>query len=355
MDELRAYQILKIEPGSSREEIKEAYAALSKEFHPEEYPEEFQQIHEAYVTLTRGSRRSRSVSKQQNEAMFNFDYEPVREEEKKEPEKTGYSYNFRNVKYEEEVQEETEPQYDFESAVHQAENQEKARLHEITLQALAEMKVLLSPNYREKYKHFLAFFRNEKYKEALRTPEFLMGFARLLDEPNLKLKRLIYDLMIDYYRLRGVERARIVPEAVALYDVLDRKRGLHAKKNMAWLASIPAIAVVAFRSFRSAIRTTGVIEDINLWPFIFIIVAVLICLGIFRLLYANHSVIFSQFIIAVCVFMFHFVGLLPGLFTAIFGSQSSGDVYASLVVMASLIWMVVLIVIAIIKKIKSIG
>lgn len=42
MDELRAYKVLGLEPGASREEIKEAYARLSKEFHPEECPEEFQ-------------------------------------------------------------------------------------------------------------------------------------------------------------------------------------------------------------------------------------------------------------------------------------------------------------------------
>lgn len=56
MDELKAYKILGLVPGASKEEIKEAYARLSKEFHPEEYPEEFQQIHEAYRLLSRGSR-----------------------------------------------------------------------------------------------------------------------------------------------------------------------------------------------------------------------------------------------------------------------------------------------------------
>ena len=59
MDELRAYEILKLEPGCSREEIKEAYAVLFKQFHPEEFPEEFQKIHTAYTTLIRGGRRGR--------------------------------------------------------------------------------------------------------------------------------------------------------------------------------------------------------------------------------------------------------------------------------------------------------
>ncbi len=46
MDELRAYEILGLNEGCSREDIKTAYAKFSKEYHPEEYPDEFQQIHE---------------------------------------------------------------------------------------------------------------------------------------------------------------------------------------------------------------------------------------------------------------------------------------------------------------------
>lgn len=45
----KAYKILGIEEKASVEEIKAAYAELSKKYHPEENPEEFQQIHEAYT------------------------------------------------------------------------------------------------------------------------------------------------------------------------------------------------------------------------------------------------------------------------------------------------------------------
>ena len=58
MDQLTAYQILGLVQGSTLEEIKAAYATLSKQYHPEEDPEKFQEIHEAYMTLTRRRRRS---------------------------------------------------------------------------------------------------------------------------------------------------------------------------------------------------------------------------------------------------------------------------------------------------------
>ena len=51
MDKAQAYAVLRIEPGCTEEEIKKAYAALSRQYHPEEYPEEFQQIHDAYRML----------------------------------------------------------------------------------------------------------------------------------------------------------------------------------------------------------------------------------------------------------------------------------------------------------------
>ena len=52
MDQLTAYRILHLMPGSTRKEIRQAYARLAKEYHPEEHPKEFNQIQEAYQLLT---------------------------------------------------------------------------------------------------------------------------------------------------------------------------------------------------------------------------------------------------------------------------------------------------------------
>lgn len=52
MDELRAYLALGLRPGASYSEVKAAYAARAKEIHPEERPEEFQELHSAFLYLT---------------------------------------------------------------------------------------------------------------------------------------------------------------------------------------------------------------------------------------------------------------------------------------------------------------
>ncbi len=46
-----AYRILGIDEGSDIKEVKNAYAALIKQYHPEEHPEEWKKIHDAYTFL----------------------------------------------------------------------------------------------------------------------------------------------------------------------------------------------------------------------------------------------------------------------------------------------------------------
>lgn len=43
-----AFQILEIEPTNDKKEIRKAYAGLVKRYHPEEFPEEWKKIHNAY-------------------------------------------------------------------------------------------------------------------------------------------------------------------------------------------------------------------------------------------------------------------------------------------------------------------
>lgn len=68
MNQTTAYKVLGLENHATIDEIKAAYAELSKKYHPEENPEEFQQIHEAYKMLVRGSRsRRQHVNTENNE------------------------------------------------------------------------------------------------------------------------------------------------------------------------------------------------------------------------------------------------------------------------------------------------
>ena len=63
---MNAWEILGIEPTSDKKEIKRAYAKLLKQYHPEENPEEFKQIQDAYQQCLHPGQNTESVSFEQN-------------------------------------------------------------------------------------------------------------------------------------------------------------------------------------------------------------------------------------------------------------------------------------------------
>ena len=106
MDQLTAYRILQLMPGSTRREIREAYARLAKEYHPEEHPKEFNQIQEAYQLLTdRGENWSsdavddwfsdgeKTESEWESEEMCESDTRWKEEEEQEESEESEEAFD----------------------------------------------------------------------------------------------------------------------------------------------------------------------------------------------------------------------------------------------------------------------
>ncbi|MGI6094628.1 MAG: DnaJ domain-containing protein [Lachnospiraceae bacterium] len=384
MDQLTAYQILRLEPGSSPEEIKTAYARLSKEFHPEEHPEEFQQIHEAYTTLTRGARRGDRRHAVRNEvqnavrdevrnevrnevqnevrneiqnAVRNEVHEidppkqesnPRRQENLTENlEENSSTYRFEEaIENAQENRKEKESAYDFEDTLEKAQEEERRKDHQLTLQALAEMELLLSVQYRNKTKLFREFFRKEKYQKILKGQEFLLQLSQWLTET--KLKKTIYDVMIDYYRLRGLDPKALTPEAAALYRVLDDKRGMRAKQKENAYYAIPAGIFVGLRSaLRGGADATVTFAVLAIG----VIIAILGMWG-YRKLYENHSSIFSQTIIALAVMVIQIIALFSDMYAPALGVDG-GLVASVLIFCAAGIWLLVLGIAAILVKIKN--
>lgn len=395
MDELTAYRILRVQEGCSIQEIKEAYAALSKEFHPEEHPEEFQQIHEAYTVLTRRrNSRGNNPSEERKNPMYveqssednlwekaeteikkREEEEKFRKIEKERLQKKEEAERWRNLERKgiEELQRDTPKQnedpvgekfdkvvmyarneepvrqqeetdqevgYNFDSALHQAERQEQEELHEQVRKALAEMQILLTPQYMHKLKLFKAFFKKEEYQKAMENPEFLHEFALLLKETHLKKR--IYDYFIDYYRLRGMNRSQLIPEAQELYDILQQKRGMNAKDkdNLAYV--IPPSIVIGVRA---ALRDIDFSKDIFI-GFCVAILFIVVGIWLYRKLYENHSGIFAQSIVAIIVIAVQIILMFANLGEGV-------DITAVLILMAALIWLVIVWLVGIILRIRN--
>lgn len=369
MDQLTAYQVLELEPGSSIEEIKAAYARLSKEFHPEEHPEEFQRIHEAYSMLVRGARRGRQervpneyhrpeqppraeFSEQKEQPSYHFDWIPnqtdIPEQKEQEQWEERPSYHFEQIPGQtagtEQKRQSEQPEYRFDQALERAKEQEQNNMHQLTMQALAEMEILLSPQYRNKLKLFRSFFQKENYQSVLKEPEFMHHFSRML--AGTKLKKPVYDYFIDYYRFRGLNFNELIPEAAELYRVLDMKRGMHAKARNNVSYAVPAGILAGLRAgIRSGTEMTAKV----FWVLFACVVIATLMIWIYRKLYENHSSIFSQSMIAIFLMVSHLIILFTDFYEPLFG-EDAGILLAFFGFVAAGIWLFILGIAAVISK-----
>ena len=397
MYESEAYEILHIKRGSSQEEIKEAYAALSKKYHPEEHPDEFQQIHEAYMTLRRRSRGQRSerrnpeqepktmeaedasvgeaaekvTSKSNHQGTFSEEELEGTEQNTNTSEKSTDSteaeaqgeyqevtedYAEKNAENQtvwesqsESAQQEPAPQYDFDEVIEETERKDAQRLILLIQKALVEMEMLLKPPYCHKLKLFQQFFRKPEYRTALKQPVFMARFADMLLDSHLK--PMIYDYIIEFYRFRGLDPADMYEEAAKLYYVLDDKRGMKKKKVGFWQGVLPVAVIAGIRAgTRSAKPGTGAG---NLFGFLFVAVIVIALIVIlYRQLYKNHSSLFAQAMVALLLTVSQFVILMGDFYAPLMGSDG-GTVLAVFLFLMGIIWLIGVVIVAIIKKMSS--
>ncbi len=359
MDQLEAYRVLRLEPGCGKEELRAAYAQLSKEFHPEEHPEEFQRIHEAYTTLSRTARRGNVRAQTQPEPQVQPEsrtqtkVECIQEElthRREEPVRTEQKQQYDWKKLEQDTErgerqpEPAQEQYQFDEVLQKAQEKEANDRHELTLRALAEMEILLSAQYMNKLKLFRAFFAKEEYQSILKEPEFMKHFAMKLE--GTKLKGVIYDYFIDYYRLRGLNPGNLIPEAASLYSVLDRKRGMNAKAKGNMSYAVPVGLVVGLRA---GLRGTDMKTAFGV--LILIVVLAMAMIWLYRKLYENHSSIFAQAVLAGLIFVTQLVAMFGDLYAPLLHNDG-GILLAFFFWAVSCIWLAVLGIVAVIRKIR---
>ena len=275
MDQLTACRILGLNEGASKEEIKASYARLSKDCHPEEHPEEFRQIHEAFSLLMKAERGRRKGNRPAGETRRTGETEK----------KASWRQNEEALaeSFKEEADEEPAPhRYRFDEAIEHAEVNEQECMHQMVMQAAAEMEILLTNPYKERLKLFWRFFKKEEYQNVLRTPEFMRLFAQMLTKADLK--KPVYEFFIDYYRLRGMMLQELCPEAAALYRILNRKCGMYTKTQSSTEFLIPCgvAFVLGIQSFtQSVVKTVGILSGCAV-----ILIALIL---VYRKLYENHS------------------------------------------------------------------
>lgn len=341
MEKLTACQILGVDAQADRRVIREAYARLSKQYHPEEHPEEFQQLHDAYETLLRGA-GTRSEPMEQPEP----DAPRFRSTASNASFHTEESERF-SQNTDSQTRQEREP-LNFDESVRIAQQKEQEQIHQTVLKAAAEIRILLQPQYQYKLKLFRQFFQNKEYQTALKTSEFMGIFASELK--RVKLKGIIYDFIIDYYHLKNVDRNQIHQGARMLYDLLDQRRGIHKIRPGLRALAAPAGAVVALRIIlRNAYRQS---QSIAVLFWCALAVIGLVWLG--KKLYENHSGIFAQFILAFILSVSQFFVVMFDLYAPVLGAEN-GVTAAVMIMMLAIFWMIGIAAAAILLKIKHLA
>ncbi|WP_288775412.1 DnaJ domain-containing protein [uncultured Eubacterium sp.] len=351
MDKAQAYAVLRIEPGCTQEEIKEAYAALSRQYHPEEYPEEFQQIHDAYRMLRRREQRYHTIPPVTVTGTKETDLQLGDVTEEADPQSVDI-----NVTEERELQpvdanvtEEAAPQYDFDEVIEEDQREEEQKQTYFIQKALIEMEMLLKPQYCNKVKLFQEYFRKAEYQEILKQPVYMGMFAELLE--NSRLKPVIYDHIIDYYRFRGLNPEDMYEGAAKLYRVLDEKRGMKKKKTGTLQTVILVGAVAGIRAgTRSVSSDSGAGKLFGFLAVLVIVIALMFLL--YRQLYKNHSSLFAQAIVAVLLTVSQFLVLMGDFYTPLMGEDAGTGLAVFLFLMGA-VWILGVGIAAVVKKLLS--
>lgn len=361
MDKAQAYAVLRIEPGCTQEEIKKAYAALSRQYHPEEYPEEFQQIHDAYRMLRRQEQRHHTIHPvtvtgtketdlQLGDVTEETELQPVEVNvtEEADPETSS------GVSAEQELEEQTEnpeqseavPQYDFDEVIEEEQREEEQKQIYFIQKALIEMEMLLKPQYCNKVKLFQEYFRKAEYQEILKQPVYMGMFAELLE--SSRLKPVIYDHIIDYYRFRGLNPEDMYEGAAKLYRVLDEKRGMKKKKTGTLQTVILVGAVAGVRAgTRSVSSDSGAGKLFGFLAVLVIVIALMVLL--YRQLYKNHSGLFAQAITALLLTVSQFIVLMGDFYTPLMGTDA-GTGLAVILFLLGGVWIIGVGIAAVVKK-----
>ena len=380
MDKLTAQKILGVSPQASKREIKKAYAAMLRMYHPEDYPEEFQKIQEAYETLNKGGFpgegsgndgfsegafsenegfrkeewQEEQEQKEENRGeqseddwedaweSLDKDEEAWKRRQQEEQERRQQQEELRKRQQEEEyrrarqqkeeyrrkIQEEeyrkAREELDFEKIEWKAREEKKLKEKETIAAALKDLELIVNTSSRRhRLKSYEEFFAKEEYKEVLFLPECVEGVCRILE--NTRLKREVYDIFAREYHMREYKPEQLKPGARKLYHILDEHCRFGKKRHRYQIGAGIFVAVLVL--LRSLMRAT----DDNDW---FYFLLVLVIAGLYwgyHWLLKYYSRWRIHIIYSLGITASQFIMLMTDAYTPLLGNRDAGEVFGAMV------------------------
>lgn len=329
-----AYKVLELENNASIEEVKAAYARLSKVYHPEENPKEFQQIHEAYVTLTRGGRRANRAT--------------VAE--------LSFGASLKNARKQ---QEETRERFDFDASIQQAQRQEEEMFQQQIQMCVEELAVLFSPPNYNKLKKFKEFFGRKEYGKVFFSRPFIYHLAQYINQ--VELKHEVYSYFIKIYGLKNETVEELIPEAQQLYRVIDSrysiKQDVAGVRSGAFYGLFGGVLYVVLKLGPDILKIitrqhNAVGNELNFWA---IIPFIIIGLGgwiLYKIFCKKHNIYVAMKKVAGWLFVFSIPVYVFDLWAPFMKNNPSNSATIAMctIVLSAMWWVAMKLIICILEK-----
>lgn len=234
---MNCFTVLGIEPTTEKKKIKRAYAAKSREFHPEEHPEEFQRIHDAYEEALAWAERNveSEVGQQMPEEPRQMEMGAAEQEKAAESETWNYAEPERNPEeaYMENPQkEDVQSEEDFQTwdgdwtrqFQNMADASERQGADDREVRKIMEQCISLYLNEKERNKlyHWKDILEEPAYREYFRTKTFVESWYHFLDTHRM------FDAAIWQYfqwidgKLFSALEADVMPFAYPTQEEIER-------------------------------------------------------------------------------------------------------------------------------------
>ena len=258
------WRILGIEETDDIRAIKKAYAKRAREVHPEEHPEEFRKLHDAYeyaLQYANNAPKSRikapvEVQKEDQDIFDSLDeYEPEARIEKQE--EASESDIFDSIKEvapetpaEESVPKQEDVKIDFDEILEQDAISNFENVVALTQKSLDELGKLHSKK-KQKFRAWNEVCKSDYFCEAGLHPYFIDSITKFVKE-RTDLPKNCYKALYDVYKFDDLKTRADKGYLTELYEIFEQRDMLKVKKNSATPAVWGGIAAAIVPLLRIA-------------------------------------------------------------------------------------------------------
>lgn len=223
------YQVLGISPTRDKKIIRKAYAGLIRKYHPEEHPEKWKEIHDAYTMAMQRADQEEvpavSISKPKNEEQRPQRGEQKPQHEEQTPQQQEQNPQEKNAevrrKSENRKGETKQPEEDLfgnlEKLTETAKKEQQEERQRQLKTAIEQLNTLCEPK-KLQFLQWQEFFGKEEYQWAVRQGEFLYELANRL-RGHVMGRRLYRFLLDQIQTIENYNRSvNEIPKKQGAYD-----------------------------------------------------------------------------------------------------------------------------------------